>query len=290
MQIKHRYYPYPIVCKDDDSYIDTEFISDANMSRDGYNLKFTFSASINNDEINELVKEKKIFFVHHIECTQTCYRNIVQTDDNMVTFTEHESKLNGLVQICTFLVAAEDISQYKNEKFSTDYRGFSFNIEKGCILGIGNQINIHVNKEKDDLEHTESIFLVVPILDPNERMLYIDTNDKSKIIVRIPDKSYNMYRNLGVNLELQPVIHSMIIVPALMYVFEELKKNVLDLYIYEDYRWFRSLKKVCKKFDIDLTEGGLMALDSYQTAQLLMDSPAIKALKFLAECNGGGDE
>ncbi len=290
MLIKHKYYPYPVVAEGNDSYVDTVFSSDADISKEGYNIKFILKAGINNDTINNLINEGKILFVHHIECPQTCYRTVVTSNENEKVFIVHESKLNGTVQICTMLVAMVDISGYKNEAFSSDYRGFGFNIEKGCVLGIGQQINVDINKEKEDLENTASIFSIVPIFDPEATVMLVNTNDKRKIIIKIPEKTYNRYKNLSMNLELQPVMHSMIIIPALIQVFNELKMHRSELYMYEEYKWFKGLKKACKKIDKDLDENSLDAIDSYEIAQLLMDSPTIKALKFLSECNGGDVE
>ena len=86
------------------------------------------------------------------------------TDENEKTFIEHESKLNGTVQICSMIIAMSDIAGYRNPSFSSDYKGFGFNIEKGCVMGIGKQINIDISKEKDNLENTSSIFSIIPIM------------------------------------------------------------------------------------------------------------------------------
>ena len=87
-------------------------------------------------------------------------------------------------------------------------------------------------------------------------------------------------------MEIQPIMHSMIIVPALIHVFEELK--TADLFDYGSCRWFKALKKACKdNLQIELDEQGIKNMDSYKTAQLLMDSPTMKALEYLA---GGSDD
>lgn len=290
MLIRHKYYPYPVVAEDNDSYVDTVFTSDADVIKDGYNIKFNLKADINNDILNDLISEGKVAFVHHIECPQTCYRKAVRTDETEKTFIEHESKLNGTVQICSMIIAMSDITGYKNQSFSPDYKGFGFNIERGCVMGIGKQINIDINKEKDNLENTSSIFSIIPIYDPEETMIHVETGNPKKITIHIPQKTYNRYRNLSRNLEIQSVMHSMIIIPALIQVFNELKNSGSEFYMYEEYKWFKSLKKACKKIDIALDESGIKAVEPYRVAQMLMDTPAIKALKFLSECNGGDDE
>ena len=185
-------------------------------------------------------------------------------------------------------MANEDLKGYKNADFSADYRGFVFNIKKGCLLAIGECIEIELNKQKDDLENTSSIFSIVPNLDPNETIINVDVSStKSKIVIRIPIKGCNIYKNLSANLELQSIMHSMIIVPALVQVFDELKASRHELYNYSDCRWFKALTKACKNLKIELTEQSLENFDSYKTAQLLMDSPTMRALAYLA---GGSDD
>ena len=290
MLIRHKYYPYPIVAEGNDSYVDTTFTSDVDVVKEGYNIKFSLKANVNNDMLNELISEGKAAFVHHIECPQTCYRKAIETEESEKLFIEHESKLNGTVQICSMIIALSDINGYKNQSFSPDYKGFGFNIEKGCVMGIGKQINIDINKEKENLENTSSIFSIIPILDPEETMIHVETQDPKKITIHIPQKTYNRYRNLSRNFEIQPVMHSMIIIPALIQVFNELKSSGSEFYMYEEYKWFKALKKACKKHNITLDENGIKSIEPYRVAQMLMDTPTIKALKFLSECNGGDDE
>ena len=48
----------------------------------------------------------------------------------------------------------------------------------------------------------------------------------------------------------------------------------------------KALTKACKNLKIELSEQSLENFDSYKTAQLLMDSPTMRALTYLA----GGSE
>ncbi|MFI3202361.1 MAG: hypothetical protein R3Y54_12730, partial [Eubacteriales bacterium] len=68
MQIRHKYYPYPVVAEYNDSYENTEFYSDVDVAKDGYNLRFNLHAKINNDTLSDLITSGKATFVHHIDC------------------------------------------------------------------------------------------------------------------------------------------------------------------------------------------------------------------------------
>lgn len=283
MMIRNKQFPYPVIANGNDSYSNSSFYSDVNVEKNGYHIQFCLKASTNNEALNELIRTKKVIIVHHIESVQTCYRHAVTTDEEEIVYQIHQSKLSGIVQINTLLVANEDINGYKNPDFSSDYKGFSFNIKRGCLMAIGQCVEIELNKQKDDLENTSSIFSIVPILDSNENAISVEVSTtKAKILIHVPHKSCNIYKNLSANLELQGIMHSMIIVPALIQVFDELKKSSQDLYEYSSCRWFKALKKACKKLKIELDEQNLANLDSYRIAQLLMDCPTIRALDYLA--------
>ena len=290
MLIRNKYYPYPVVAAGNDSYATTQFTSDVDFEKNGYNIKLILNASINNAEIEALISSKKASIVHHIECVKTCYRHAVVTDENETVFQIHQNKVNGAIQITTVIVANEDLKGYKNSDFSSDYKGFSFNIKRGCLLAIGGCVEFEINKQKDDLENTSSIFSIVPNLDPNETIVkVVVSSTQPKIAIKIPVKECNIYKNLSSNLDLQSIMHSMIIVPALAKVFEELKVDRSALYNYESScRWYKALKKACKNLNIEIDEQSLENLDSYETAQLLMDSPTMKALVYLA--GGPGNE
>ena len=49
----------------------------------------------------------------------------------------------------------------------------------------------------------------------------------------------------------QPVLHSMLIIPALIKCIEELKQKLIHIYEYEERRWFKVLNKAAKMSDMN---------------------------------------
>ena len=86
------------------------------------------------------------------------------------------------------------------------------------------------------------------------------------------------------SLDIQPLMHSMLIIPALVYALTEIKDARNHLYDFEDYRWFRSLRKVAEKMNIKFDEDSLSNMNPFDCAQRLMDSPIPKGVNYL-----GGD-
>lgn len=281
MQLRSKYFTYPIIVDGGDFYIDSFFETDVEKEMVGYDIKFIMSAKLSNPKLEEMLQQGEVVIVHHIECPQTCYREIIKTQDNIVEKLIKDSEVNGVVQICSFLIANKDIEKYSNDLFSQDYRGFKFDIDSGCVMAVGNQINFHINKVRDDLANTSSIFSIMPNLDPTVNSMKIDlTGDKIAII--LPEIAFGIYKSMSTALDLQQAMYSMIIVPALEYVFSEIKLARNQLFIYEDQRWFRNLKKACNKLGISISEETLDNLDILTTSQLLIDNPVIDGLKIFA--------
>lgn len=280
MQLRSRFYTYPVITDEADFYVDSSFETDVEQVIDGYNIKLILKAKLVNAELEELLTTGKVVFAHHIECTQTCYRKVVLTDAELKEFVLRDGDVNGLVQVCSFLVANENIEKYSNSLFAQDYKGFRFNIERGCIMAVGSQINLRINKVRDDLANTSSIFSIVPNMDESVTDIKINTGSY-KIVISLPKETFSVYSNMSTFMDIQPVMHSMIIIPALVYALTEIKESRNQLYTYEDYRWFRSLRKACEKMNVQFNEEVLANVNTFELAQKLIDSPIPKAMSYL---------
>lgn len=286
MQLRSKYYTYPVITEDADFYVDSAFSSDVEQILDGYNIRLKLKADLLNPELEDMLKRGEVIFAHHIECTQTCFRKLVLTDENVKECILRDGEVNGLVQVCSFLVANVDLKKYSNSLFAQDFRGFRFDIDRGCIMAVGNQINLRINKIRDDLANTSSIFSIIPNLDETVTNIKVDTT-QNKIVISIPKESFSIYSNMSGSLDIQPVMHSMIIIPALVYALTEVKEARTHLYDFEDYRWYRSLRKAAEKMNVSFDEDALENIEPFDFAQKLMDSPIPKAVNYL---RGDSDE
>ena len=281
MQLRNRFYPYPVIVEGGEYYSDSSFSSTVSQTMEGYNVKITMEVQLNDATIANMIDRGEAVFVHHIECPQTCFRDIVKTKAKQYDYLLKDTDVNGVVQICSFIIANCDIDKYTSDSFSPDYRGWKFNIEKGCVLAVGNQYNIRISKQRDDLANTASIFSIVKNTDPTETMITIDLGQQ-KIVITLPETTYNQYSSVQDYIDIQPVMHSMLIIPALTYALSELRQAGDQLYEYEENRWYRGLKKACSAIGIDLNENSLKVMDIMKVPQQLLDSPISKAIAYCA--------
>lgn len=289
MKLRHKYYPYPVLIKDGDYYTDSSFSVSISQSLDGYNVKIVLEAFLDNHELQTLIDERKASFLYHIECPQTCLRRIVKSYERVTELMLKDKEVNGEVQICSFIIACESIDKYTNASFTPDFRGWKFNIEKGCIMAIGEEYSIIVNKLRDDFKDTSSIFSIVKDMNPNACNMQVDMG-KQKLVISLPEKTYYQYMNIQNNVGIQPVMHQMVIIPALVFVISELKNSKDQLYEYEGLRWYRSLSKACNGIGISMDQDGFENINSLNVAQQLLNNPIVTGIDYHATYGGSYED
>ena len=99
----------------------------------------------------------------------------------------------------------------------------------------------------------------------------------NKIRIGLGTKDYDVYAVYSGKTELQSLFHSMLILPALVYVFEELRQEGGEE-TYHNKEWFLALEKSYAKRGITFMEEVLNPeKTSYQLAQEAMELPLSKA-------------
>lgn len=277
MRIRQKYYPYPVMDRSNDSYKEFSFSVQTSAKKEGYNVLFEFESDIGDPIVSDLILNGRAVFAYHIQCAQTCYRGVFETSDKKYTIKIKEDDLNGIVEVCPFVIAKENIEGFSSDNFSKDYAGFSFEIDKGGILAIGDQTQHNINKELNDLSNTSSIFVVTANPAPTVENMKVDIRD-TKILVVLPQEQFGIYRSVSKNPVIQKTIHAMVFIPALMYVLTELKYKLEQsggsgFADFEDYRWLISLEKVSRKHFSKSLEELLNQYEPLELAQMLLKNP-----------------
>lgn len=162
MEIKYKLYPYPVLSSYSDDYKNGSFDATIDVVRDGYNYRLDFLATLTCQSLLERIKNGDAKYVYHLECAQTGFRTVIQTDQLSETYTLFSQTVNGKLQICPFVVAVKDLKGYSSSDFHDDYQGEVFDIEAGCVLAVGKMAVLDITKSTDDIANTPSIFTIVP--------------------------------------------------------------------------------------------------------------------------------
>lgn len=283
MEIRSKLYPYPVLSYYSDDYIDSNFDVIVTPIKDGYNVRLDFSAEVNDSGISELLSSGKAKIVYHLECAQTGYRVAVSTEKNELSYGIVNKMISGRLQVCPFIVAETEIPEYTNTNFHEDYRGFKFAIEEGCVMAVGKQVNINFDKDTSDLSNTPSVFSIIKNDDKQALGMAVDFNYK-KIVIKLPEQEFFNFKSLKGQSLIQSVLNSLVVIPALTYVLEEVsKREPTERYEYSSYSWYRAIKKsLASKFNCDIGSEQFSERNMLDTAQKLINVPLSDALQTLS--------
>lgn len=275
MDIRYKLYPYPVLSAATDDYKDSRFAFKVQQELGIREVILNISVELENEDLLELVHTDKAEFVIHIECPYTSYREALEFRETEYVRKIPEKNLNGKVSVCAFLVAKVNIKKCFNKDWNEVYKGLSFDFERGSILAIGGQYDLHVLKETENLAKVPSIFTICRSAADNEEEMKIDIDDH-KIAITLSNEGFQNYKLLAAMPSFIPVLHSVLVLPALIYVFETLLREGTE--DFETRRWFRVIEKTLKKDNIILDRDTLNNIPSYELAQKLLDLPIQKAL------------
>ena len=279
MDIRHRLYPYPVLSDTTDDYVDSSYSMDLEVTKGIRELCFKISLKLENKQIQQMIYEGLAEYVIHIECSYTAYRTVIKTDNTIIEKSIPDHKLNGTVAVCAFIVAKTSLPAYYNSRFNEDYDGMSFHLHRGNIIAIGGQTNIKVIKEVEELSKIPSIFTICRNAEDIDDSMKIEITGE-KIVIVLCNKSFGNYKMLTGMPQMLPVLHSMLIVPTLIFTVEGLKSEGTSEY--EDLRWYKSIERALKKHNLTLDAELLENTPSFELAQKSLDLPIDRALDALA--------
>lgn len=228
-------------------------------------------------------------YVIHIECANTSFRTAIHDISNHVSKEIPIGRINGRIEIIVLIATKKDVSHFVNSKWDDDYQGLSFELSKGSILAYKNIPVIDIVKNYEEFNSASSIFKVYKRLTSEPKPMEIDLST-AQIGIGVGLQEYEIYSRFCDKEELQPILNSMMIFPALVYVFEELKQeNGIDNY--SGRNWYVSLSKAYEKRGIDLADELLNSdKTSVQLAQEAMELPLNAALRKFADLFENGEE
>ena len=274
MKLANKLYPYPVLNNESNDYINSKFDIDVTFKKTKKSITFYFKVELDEESLWEFINQDNAFFCVHLECNSSCYRELFKFNEPTYQVEISSDKLNAEVDLCCFIIANNNIELNDNPNFNEVYYGIKFNIDKYNILAIGTQRSIIIEKDYDPLKNIRSIFTVIP--DDEEKQLISMDYSGNIIQIFIPRKQYSIYKNISSYTHLIPTIHSALIIPVLIEIFEMFKRDENSWDEYEDKSWFRSIKKALDNININLDPENNYNINSVRYAQLIIDSPILK--------------
>ena len=289
MEIKYKLYPYPVLWdKNDDYKKPSKFSVEVEPKEDFKNIKLKINFLLKDKEIEKLIKENKAEYVVHIEGSSTYFREIISTKETEISYVLKDRDILGRLQVNFFILARQDIKNYKNDNFNEDYSSETFNLKKGNIIAIADGYRFDIEKNDDELGKISSIFSICKKETVEQTGMTVDMSyEKIRIGLNITD--YVNYSQLSQNPNKVDSVNSIIIFPALIYIFEQLKKDFTET-DYTEYKWFRALENIFKKNGQELNKELLENEISIDLAQRVLNYPIERAFNSLTNEDEGDDE
>lgn len=285
MQLKERYHPYPVLAPYTNDYPNSEF-KIVNLEERLVDQEYIFDIELylKNPGLEKLIMEEKAEYAIHIECSKTSYREIFTCFSPKNNMRVKASNLEGKVELAPFIIAKDNIYNYKDDSFDNIFESFSFDINKGQYLAISRRAIITIIKDKDELRQLSSIIRIAQVADLDKETKVNLEGDRIQIM--LSNEAYEMYTYASRSNTRLRALHSMIVLPALIYVLYELKEDSgNDFELYAERRWFQALEIRMKDLDISLDKSLFNIRSPYELAQILLEYPIKDALDNIYEAD-----
>lgn len=162
MEIKNRLFPYPVLCTENDDYMDCSFDVKANLTEDVSDFILTFDVELlNNKELNVLIREGLAEVIVHVECSSTAYRSVIAITGNKRIFRLPKSRVNKEVYLVGMIVAQKAIKGFTCSKLNEDYGTDPIDFQKGSILAYKNIAKYVISKNYEELAGDNAFFTII---------------------------------------------------------------------------------------------------------------------------------
>ena len=288
MEIKNRLFPYPVLCEDTDDYTAGGFeVQTEIVSQDLNSIVLHFTMALDNAGLRAQISQGKAEYIIHIECSNTSFRTVIHTFSDEETYRISSSKVNGEVSLLGMVVSKTDITFYRNNTLNPDYNDIDLMIPRGAIMAYHNMPKINVLKNYEELAQEDSLFSVVREmrLDQNEEKPIHFALDPERIKIYVNEEVYSAYIQYQNNLTMRPLILSVLVMPALTFMMEELRNGYEA---YENSRWFLKFSKFYQMQNKDFVDDIIYGEDKTITevVQELLQLPIGKTFLNMQEMLG----
>ena len=281
MKINNRRFVYPVLSEEKDDYGSAKFQVHYNHRMDGVNnLRLTFDIEMTCTEIQQLIISGYAEYVIHLECSTTAYREVISSISLHIEHAVPIGRINGTLQAVAFVILQKPITGFVCSDWIDDYDGMTFDLFQGSIIAYQNLSDLVISKDYEEFASASSIFSVYRRLTDEDKPAEINM-ECSQIKIGLGSKDYDRYISYSSQGNLQSVFHSMIILPALVYVFSELS---YDYELYRDKEWFIALERAYNKRGVSFIDELLSSDKSaFQLAQEAMELPLSKAFSQVSQ-------
>lgn len=244
MAIRNRDYPHPMLYKESEDYIDSNFEFNIVSQKDDRNeFVFYLDYTLSSKGLLDLIKDNKAKIIVRIDSPAASYRQVHELSDDSTIITINKNHVVKKIQFISMVVACDNIQGFKlpNEHNPEYFAGIHFNLRKGDMLAYSNQIIVTL----DDSELKKPLASIFNIRSAKDAEKSIQTNfefDKISIIVK--EDVYNLYYKLRKDAAFKIFLSSILVLPVLTEAIVKMKDDIANGQgMYSDNRWYKTIEK-----------------------------------------------
>lgn len=288
-------YPYPVLTNECIDYKNSKMTVRYlyKSLKDAHAVKI--ECKIENDEIKQLIKEKKACVAVQIESSSAFFRKMFEFFDyDNIEIELKNDEVADLLEIGVAILAKEKLEHYTNRDFIDLYKDMRLTINKNELLGVYPSVKQPIANNQEILKEVTNIF----VLNEGEefKMITYDSNG-SRILVNVPKEVGKIYKRSKGNVGKMQLMNTMIFIPVLTNVISDIKEQLEDEMLNTKI-WYKTLYNKIKDISVkqerpidDLCE------NAFQTAQEIMKNMLVESfdkLEYLLETvednEGEGDD
>ncbi len=280
MNTKNKILPYPVLGNYDSVYplLEDDAVIMPPPTMDDNCFKFHIELNQRNQDITKLIKHDKAEYLCEVYCKNTYLRQRFTSKDPVLNFSLDRKTLSGHVDFEFYVVLKEDIT-YSNIGFHDDYKGLSFELEKGNILVAFPSASFNAKLVNYKMYAVGSF---IKFLDSEVQEMDIDMGREDAIYILLPHQMYKQYtEDILANQDFEDIIIASVLYSYLAQAItkydEERDKNKT---------WADALKG--RVDDINKTLNKSLKLrpeDAFEIAKLILKQPHERMFNTLVGIN-----
>lgn len=271
MKINNLSFPHPVLGVGDDVNGNYTVESQIQLGRELITLQI--SHHLSNKTLEKLISENKAAFNMEVHCQQSVYRKSFLSREKQVTITVPARELLNKVDVSFYINAVSDIPDYQIDGSNEDYKGYSFDIRKGDILAVYDSICFIAAKDWQAFMAVTSFMEIEPYDKEEGPMLFKLT--QNKVVVQMCQNDYKKFNKFRTAHFLNPIFHSSVVLPALMYALSMMTANKGEFSSagwHQNLMWRLEHEENLTKYDIE------NSADIPQIAQAILMNPITRSL------------
>ena len=277
MNITNRLFTYPVLSDEKDDFKSCVFEVDFASCMEGVNsLKLTFDVVMDCPEIEDMILKGQAEYVIHLECSTTAYREVLKSISKRIEHVIPIGRITGSFDVVAFVILKKNVFGYMCQDWDDDYLDMKFSLSQGSILAYQNLPGLNITKDFEEFVNAGSIFTVYKKISEDDKPIEVNL-ESNKIRIGLTTKDYDVYTTYAGKNQLQSIFHAMLVLPTLVFVFEELKQDGGEEQ-YHSKAWFIALEKSYAKRGLNFMHEVLNTdKNSITLAQEAMELPISKA-------------